>query len=101
MTQQFSLFLSNSAGNRDIPQVIASSRKREDVCSLVFTAVFAIERFDPGVGKDGNGNRATSRAGGYAGEPRPESFRASMRSALFDHAHLKAQTCPPFPVNDS
>ena len=44
---------------------------------------------------------AASRAGRDSGEPRPESFRARVRSAFFDHAHLQAQTCPPFPVNDS
>src|SRR5688572_3188929 len=101
MSQYFGLFLRNSARNGDIPKVIAGPGERQDVGALVLAPIPPIESLYPGVWEDSDADGASSRAGRNAGEPPPESFRANVSSALLDHAHLQAQTCPPFPVNDS
>ena len=101
MPQQSGLFLGYSAGYRDIPEVIANSTEGKDVGASVLSSILPIERPYPGIRQDGDADGALSRAGRNSGEPPPEAFRASVPSALLDHAHLQAQTCPPFPVNDS
>ena len=101
MAQMLGLFLRNFARNGDVPEVIASSTERQHVSAFVGSSIPAIERLNAPVGQNGDGNRTQSRAGGDAGEPRPESFRTCVSATLLDHAYPETQTCPPFPVNDS
>ena len=101
MAQHLSLFLGNSTGYGDIPEEIPGPGERKDVGGLIFPTIFAIQRPNPGIGQDGNADGTTSRTRRNAGEPWTQSFRAGVSTSLFDHAHLKGQTCPPFPVNDS
>src|SRR5688572_13850586 len=101
MSQQFGLFSGYFAGYRNIAEVIASPGEGEDVSARVLTSIPPVECFDPGIRENADADRSSSRARRNAGEPPPESFRAHVCSTLLDHAHLQAQTCPPFPVNDS
>jgi hypothetical protein len=78
MSQKIGLFSSYSPRYRDISKEITRSRERKHIGGLVLAPVLAIECFDPGVGEDGDADAASGGAGRDAGEPLPESFRASV-----------------------
>ena len=101
MSEQFGLFLCYFARNRYISKELTRPWKREDIGAAVFAPISAIECFEPGVRENRDGYRAPSRPGGNARKPLPQSFRATVLSTFLDHAHGEAQTCPPFPENDS
>ena len=101
MSEQFRLFLSNSARNRDISEEIARTRKRKDVGPLVFAAISTIEGPDARVGQYRDADAAASGLRRDSREPYSQSFCARIGRALHDHAYVQAQLCPPLPVNDS
>jgi hypothetical protein len=101
MPQHFGLFLGYPAGYCDIPKDIASPGEGKNIGAAILASIPPIERPYAGVREDSDAHRPASRAGRNTGEPPPETFRADICSAFLDHAHLQAQTCPPFPVNDS
>ncbi len=101
MSEEFGLFSRNSAGYGDIPKIIASPGEREHVRTRILAAVFTIQGPDLAIRQNRDTDSAAGRARSNSREPRPQSFRASVCSAHFGHAHLEAQICPPFPVNDS
>lgn len=101
MSEHFGLFLRNSTRNGDIAQVLAGSREGQNIRCGVLATVLAVQGFDLTVWKNGDGNYASGGPRGDFGEPAAKASRARMRGSDLNHAYLKAQTCPPLPVNAS
>ena len=101
MSEHFGLFLRNSARNGDIAQVFPGSGEGQNICCGVLAAVLPVQGFDLAVGKNCDGNDASGGSRRDFGEPAAQSSRARMRGPRLNHAHLKAQTGPPLPVNAS
>ena len=101
MAEQFCLFLRNFPRNCDIAEVLARPRERQDVGACIQPPVLAIEGSNPRVGQDREDDCPPRRAWCDSRQPSTETFRASGCATHLDHADPEAQTCPPFPVNDS
>ena len=101
MSEYFGLFLRNSARNGDIPEEFPGSREGQNIRRGVLAPVFAVQGFDLTVWKNRDGDDASGGPRRDFGEPAAQASRARMRGSDLNHAYLKAQACPPLPVNAS